>query len=463
MARVVQRRTTPPYLLILFVFLFLIATAMSVMFYINWDKANKDLDTLRKDAYRTIQPADEDAAIKAMKDVAAKSSAQTVVQQLKKQVQALAHGITPGQETFEAAKAAMDKEGQKYEGEYGSLGLVALVNRINEKLKEQTARAEELANERKKLEEEKIQLVKDMDELRAKQVQDLAKLNQGLKDLEGKVGLGHKEYQDQLKKLTDEINGKLAEYEKNINDKLAQINKLKGDVKDRDDKIRELLDRIARSEGTTDPSKVRVTADGKIVKLMDGQKLAYVNIGAKDNVHVGLTLAVFPFTGIPEDPDAKPKGKLRVVNVYVNTSECRITEESDKDPLTQDDLVANLAHDTARSYLFVVEGVFDLRGTGAPTPTGADDVKELIKQSGGRLTDVVDINTDFVVMGDTPPAPTKPPEGAPPQVEKVYREQLKAIERYNEVLREAKAMRLPILNTNRFISVMGYVAPKAVK
>ena len=42
MARVVQRRTSPPYLTIVFVFLFLVATTLAVVFYLSADKTNKN-------------------------------------------------------------------------------------------------------------------------------------------------------------------------------------------------------------------------------------------------------------------------------------------------------------------------------------------------------------------------------------------------------------------------------------
>jgi len=45
MARVVQRRPNPPYLLILFVFLFLVSTALAILFYTRQDDARKKITT----------------------------------------------------------------------------------------------------------------------------------------------------------------------------------------------------------------------------------------------------------------------------------------------------------------------------------------------------------------------------------------------------------------------------------
>jgi len=41
MARVIQQRTSPPYLLIIMVFLFLIAATVAVLFYLDREKANQ--------------------------------------------------------------------------------------------------------------------------------------------------------------------------------------------------------------------------------------------------------------------------------------------------------------------------------------------------------------------------------------------------------------------------------------
>lgn len=461
MARVVQRRTNPPYLLILFVFLFLIATALAVLFYINADKAAKDLAADRANFYKVMGPADEDAAAKTMRDVFANNKSHpTIVQQLREQVTELARGITPETpNSYETAKTALDQTHDKYK-DYTSL--TALVDRFSQESARNEARVRELGDERRTLINEKDQLAKDRDELMAKQKKDLQELSDQLKQLDEKFAANHTDYQGQLGKIKDEINSKLAEYEKNINDKIALIAKQKREIDQKDVYIAMLKEEITKLKGGDVASAIRPTPDGKIIKLLDSDHLAYVNIGSKDNVKIGLTLAVYPFTGIPENASA-PKGRLRVVNVYADTSECMVSEESNKDPLSVDDVVSNLAHDSVRTFTFVVDGMFDLRGTGAASPNGLDEVKELIRQSGGKVADAVDIQTDFVVLGEVPPVPPRPADPTP-QVERVYREQLKAIEHYKEIEKTAKDLKIPtIINTNRFLALMGYVAPKTNK
>jgi len=468
MARVVaQRRSNPPYLLILFVFLFLLSTVAAVMFYINWDKANKELATERTDTKKIVGTSDEtDPNIKALIDNYTTSKdpvamRRTVVGELKYQVQRLAEAIDFQTKTYDTAKASMDK---MYEGNYqpnDRPSLLALVKREKEAAATLQTRVDELAAERKAVDAEKTKLVADMADLKTKQKADLDALSKQLEAVQKKATDDQAAYIAAMEKVTKEHKAKLAEYEANINDKLSKIKTLTDKNTELANQNVVLKDEITRLRGGN--TGLVLKADGKIVKLVDGQKIAYVSIGAKDNVRVGLTLAVFPFTGIPEDPNTPPKGKLRVVNVSPDVSECAITDESDKDPLVVDDLVANLAHDTSRAYTFVVEGMFDLRGTGTPSPTGADEARELIRQAGSKLTDTVDIHCDYVVLGNPPTPPSKPADDAQPQVKKIYAEQLKALDRYNEVKREAEGMRIPILNTNRFLNVMGYVAPKAVK
>lgn len=458
MARVVQRRTSPPYLLILFVFLFLLSSALAVLFYINADKFSKELVDQKQQYGKVIQPSDaSDPVIRDMIDSAGKKSAPSVVQQLREQVNKLAQGVA-GNPNYTTAKAAMDNTNKKY----GYESLVTIADAANVRVAQLQQRVDELGAERTKLVAEKDDVTKARDELMKKQVDDLAALSKQLKDIEEKAGAGHEDYQKQLAKTTKEISDKIADYEKRLSDMLAQSNKLKADIAKKDKRIADLENQLAAVNPTIDPSKPVLHADGKIIRLLEESKLAYINLGARDKLTVGMTLAVYPYTGIPED-HTKIKGKLRVVNVYQDSAECTITQESNRDPLAQDDLVANLAYDTTRTYNFVVDGMFDIRGTGTPSPTGLDDVKEMIKQAGAKVTDEVTVQTDFVVLGERPVNPTKPEAGAPPQVEKVYQEQLKAIAHYQQIENEAKALKRPIINSKQFLDLIGYVAPRTNK
>jgi aspartate-semialdehyde dehydrogenase len=112
-------------------------------------------------------------------------------------------------------------------------------------------------------------------------------------------------------------------------------------------------------------------------------------------------------------------------------------------------------------YTFVVEGEFDLYGTGRATPEGTKDAKVLIRRYGGRVIDQIGMDTDFIVIGSEPTRQQQPAETASAQEWKAYREQLKVYERFNEIKLLAESMQIPILNPNKFLAFIGYAPTKA--
>ena len=65
MARVVHRRSSPPYLLIVFVFLFLISTGLAIWKFVDEDRLNQDmltkqaeLDQMNKDLAKWVHPTE---------------------------------------------------------------------------------------------------------------------------------------------------------------------------------------------------------------------------------------------------------------------------------------------------------------------------------------------------------------------------------------------------------------------
>ena len=76
---------------------------------------------------------------------------------------------------------------------------------------------------------------------------------------------------------------------------------------------------------------------------------------------------------------------------------------------------------------------------------------------GGKLIDKVGVDTDFVVLGKEPTIPVIPPEEREdPFQQKRLREAQEALDAYLEVQRQATDLRIPVLNQNRFLYLVGY-------
>lgn len=460
MARVVQRRTNPPYLLIIFVFLFLVSTTLAVMFYINQDNEHKSVVQKTDELARLATVAEMSSAqTAAMAKSSVGTTAKTVLGQKNQQINDLASAITPENPDYGNARTAADEVYTKIKSNVRR-GLVAELVAKNEQYLAAQALAEQSQKNLTELQKEKDQLDQKYTDLDKHVRAEQQKLRDQILELGKQTAANHDEYGTKAVKIADEFNAKIADYEKNITDKAAQIAKLQDDNRKQAKLIEEYKKTIEDTHvGTT---KTVQRPDGKIVRVLDSEKLCYITLGSNDHINVGLTLAVYPASGIPED--GKPKARLRVSNVSSISSECMITEESIGDPVAIGDLVANLAYDTNRKLTFVVEGLFDLRGTGQPSTAGTDEVREMIKRQGGTIANTLDIHTDYIVFGDPPPKPAPlKPENTEEQVKAVFLKQQKARDDYDAAVKAAAELRIPSLNANRFLDLVGYMPPKSTE
>jgi hypothetical protein len=224
------------------------------------------------------------------------------------------------------------------------------------------------------------------------------------------------------------------------------------------DKTRQKLNDIR-----VDPTKaVTRQPDGQIVRL-PGNNLCFINLGSGDQIMPGLTFEVFdksegiPPPGDPSNDDNLPIGKasIEVIRVGDTTSECRITRLPIGSTINQGDLIANLVYDKNTKYNFVVYGNFDLDQNGVPKPGDADIIKRLITQWGGNVVSQINVDTDFVVLGKEPVIPDRPKEDEPIAKAK-YDAAVQESEAYADISAKARAYRIPILNQNRFLYLVGY-------
>lgn len=451
MARVVQRRSNPPYVLILMVFLMLVAAAMAVYFYTSMDKAIKDRDTAREANALLVTNDLSDPAIVALRDAAAKSNGRlSVVGQLKQQVQMLAMAISPSNRTYAGAMAIVDEHSKKY----GAEGLVAQVEQAQSKIDELQKQTQKLNEDLAAAMEEKNNAISQIQKMADTQKTEFANFDTKLQDLTRKASESDTEYQKRLADIRTEVDKKIEEYGKNINEKTALISKLQEEIAKSGRTIEEQKARIRELEGKAGPASVVVRPDGKITKVVEGDKVCYINIGANDRVAPGMTFAVYSAATFGEN--AVPKATIKVNRPNSVTSECLIIKEDNRDPISADDVVSNLAFDSMRDQTFIIEGMFDLRGNGRPEESSTAAVKDMVSRSGSKVTDTLDSQVDFVVLGEPPVRPPKPAEGADPQAEKLFRDKEKEVQRYNEISSKAREMKIPVLNGNRFLMMVGY-------
>jgi hypothetical protein len=203
--------------------------------------------------------------------------------------------------------------------------------------------------------------------------------------------------------------------------------------------------------------------DGKIILIDDSIKVVHLNIGSNDHVYQGLTFQVYE-KNAPIPKDGKGKAEIEVFNVEKNISAARIINSNPKKPIVVDDIVANLIWDSDKTNVFAVAGEFDLNGDGEIDYEGADKIKALIEKWGGKVSDDISIETDFLVLGTTPIILQKPTfeqmEADPMAMEK-YEASLQRLISYKDVQTQAQNLSIPVFNLERFLYFIGYKTQSA--
>jgi len=243
-----------------------------------------------------------------------------------------------------------------------------------------------------------------------------------------------------------------------------QVAQLQADLKKRTDEIGSLQRKLSLFRVNTKEPIVQV-ADGKINRL-PGSGLAYIDIGAGDQVVVGMTFEVYDkYTGIPalgqdglrESDMPVGKASIEVMRISAGSSECRIIRQTPGQQLVEGDFVANLVLDPKTKYNFVVYGNFDLDHNGIASPGDTEIVKQLVTRWGGKIQQTIDADTDFVVMGLEPKLPELNDEQKQDPVANQQLEQKTAeLNAYQDLIQKANQFSIPVMNQNRFLYYIGY-------
>jgi uncharacterized coiled-coil protein SlyX len=234
------------------------------------------------------------------------------------------------------------------------------------------------------------------------------------------------------------------------------------------DLTKKLQAAIDRQERITNSADVIVRrADGIVLEVQPANKLCYINRGLGHGISPGMTFQIYDKSegmprvgnlegGIDELPPGK--GSLEVTRVGQGSSECRIISLAAGTQVMVGDLIANLIYDPNVKLRFKVYGEFDVNQDGRVTAEEADVVRRLIVQWGGQLTDDVNVDTDFVVLGAEPTIPQYTVEELQQDPTKQFQvsEAQKARDAYNQVRDSAIALHIPVLNQNRFLYMTGF-------
>ena len=435
MARVVSQRSGPPYLLIVFVFLFVVSTAIAVLVYLELDEVRKARAELEADISKLAGEQLETTELKRMMKQA--GPRKSVFAQQQGRIRELIELVT-GDRTQELA-GAKAKAQDAFKRTGSNIGLaeqvIALKDQLDgqkEETKKQGERVEEVKKQRDSERKKFAALDKDF---KVRWQRLFARVTA----IDANFTATQKDHEKDLAELAKQSAEKIDGLNKRIAELTGDMEKLQLKLREKDVTIGIFRDRIVVLEGgDRGPEFAFRKPAGKIAKVLDENDLCFGD-------------------------ETSRKGSILVTSVLERVSVCRITDTTKGNPIVPGDLIENVAFDPTKTFLFVVEGDFDLSGKQRATPEGAEEVKALIRRYGGKTMDAIGPQTDFVALGQAPVRPARPSEDEdePAQVEHVRKEQQRIWQRYQDVKRLAREKRIPVLNQNRFIALTGYHAGDA--
>jgi len=335
--------------------------------------------------------------------------------------------------------------------------LIAAIDARNsqvENLKQQVAQAEDARKKAMADLQTEVDRVAGMDASHQKTVEALTAQVKTLKDEVDGYRTGTDAYKKQIDAQRERITTESAEKYKNSQDALAKSQEEKLIL---EGQLASLRRRNSADIYKGDDEAALV--DGTIIGTSPSDHQAFISIGNKQRVILGMTFAVYSDKSQIR-PDAEgnyPRGKatLEVVNVSDSSSTCRVLTEVRGNPIVKGDVVANPVYDPNKSYKFVVFGNFDTNRDGAATSLERQDVVAMIESWGGKTGEDLTGDVDFLVLGERPLMPPRPSADAPLEVVQEFIRRQRDVERYDQLNARATSTSIPILTENRLYTLIG--------
>lgn len=290
------------------------------------------------------------------------------------------------------------------------------------------------------------------------------KYDQAVSQLKGEVTKIHSQHSQH----TQQKDSQLDTLEKDLasvrTEKQEKIDQLEESVQQKDQQVAvfqkriDELKRMLRTGGAgVDPSR---ESDGTIIAVLSEENLVYIDRGQADHVLLGMTFEVFDESvGVQADEfgDLRGTATIEVISMTENASMARVVRTSRKKNIQEGDLIANIVYNPNTTYSFHVFGKFDIDNTGQATATDRRRIEVMVSKWKGVLAKRLSYSTDFLVLGEEPTLPPPLPPGViQPEIIEQWTEKMRLYEKYHDLVQEAKSLSVPILNQNRFLTLVGY-------
>ncbi len=261
--------------------------------------------------------------------------------------------------------------------------------------------------------------------------------------------------QERVETLSTQLN----QARNNLNELNYELLETQAILKMTEDNLKSTKQQISEIKPPPDHEALAYQADGKIILVDNNAKMVHLNIGSNQHVYKGLTFTVYD-RNAPIPKDGQGKAEIEVYDVAETYSAARITRSESKNPILEGDIAANLIWNSDETNVFVVAGDFDLDNNGNIDFNAIEKITLLIEKWGGKVTDAISIDTDFLLLGSQPMVPEQQPsleeQDEDPEAMQRYTDMLRKLEHYNQLQGKAQALWIPIFTYERFLYFIGY-------
>jgi hypothetical protein len=327
-----------------------------------------------------------------------------------------------------------------------------LQNKLDRMIEQMTELDQILAQTRKEYESVKAAGVETERTLQAEKeqlVQQVTKIENDYNELKARLT---QTTDDKVQNLEDERDEAIAKQKQTY----EQLLKTQAELGMTTEKLQRTQADLWKINAPPDSNVPAYKPDGQIMAIENS--IVQLNIGMDERVYRGLTFSVYD-KGMPIPPTGRGKAEIQVYDVQKNVSLARVVRSEKSRPVVAEDIVANLIWDSERSNIFTVAGEFDLDGNGTTDHDAHDKITELIEKWGGRVTNEISPQTDFLVLGTPPQLLRKPsPEQivSDPLAMERYETSARKRQHYQKVRKDTQALWVPVFNTERFLYFIGY-------
>ncbi|AQQ09733.1 hypothetical protein L21SP3_01545 [Sedimentisphaera cyanobacteriorum] len=446
--------------LVVFVVLFLLSTVAAVFFYVKWDEKT----TIAEREVANRREAATDQQVSEFESLVGEKTAQSYLGTVIERFDEVYQEITGSSrdKNIQSAAENISLEVKALRNRFPNMfsqdaGLLPIAGTLAGEYVRSAQTVSSLQDKIAQMEEDWQRDVEGFKVAEEKLIEQKQKLIEQADQIQAKFDQMKSEAQQNAQENIDALQEKLAEKNSQLEDVKNELADLQASFKEQKQYREKLEKQLEQIKPSPDMDVAAYKPDGRIVSVNAQQGIVYLDLGSDANIYRGLTFAVYDRAN-PVPKDGKGKAEIKIYDVRSKVSVAKIISQEQNNPVLPEDIIVNLIWDEEKPNTFYVAGNFDLDGNGTIDEYGGDKVRHLIKQWGGIVADKIDINTDFVVAGQPPEVYQQPQENEldADLAEQKYQESLDKYETYNSAIERAQSLSIPVFNTERFKSLIGY-------